>query len=76
MTNLFLLRQTPRSKIASCSSDKARKILGYKTNTSLKTAIKKTCDYIRDKGVKKFKYNLPLEINNSLTPKTWKNKLI
>ena len=40
------------------------------------TVVKKTCDYIRDKGVKKFKYNLPLEINNSLTPKTWKNKLI
>ena len=73
---IFVKDRPQEVKIASCSADKARKILGYNTNTSLKTAIKKTCDYIRDRGVKKFKYNLPIEINNSLTPKTWKNKLI
>ena len=63
-------------KTAICSADKARKILNYKTSTTLKKAIKKTADYIRINGVRKFNYNLPLEIINNKTPKTWKNKLI
>ena len=63
-------------KIAVCSADKARKILGYKTSTNLKESLKKTADYIRKNGVRKFNYNLPLEIINDSTPETWKNKLI
>ena len=32
-------------------------------------------DFIKEKGVKKFRYHLDLEIINSKTPKTWKEKL-
>ena len=63
-------------KLATCSSDKARELLGYKTATNLRTAVKKTADYIRLRGTKKFQYHLPLEIINEHTPKTWKDKLI
>jgi UDP-glucose 4-epimerase len=63
-------------KLATCSAEKARILLGYKTTTSLKTAVKKTADYIRLRGTRKFKYHLPLEIINDRTPKTWKDKLI
>ena len=63
-------------KKAICSSEKARNLLGYKTKTSLKEAIKKTYEYIKEKGPKEFKYHLPLEIVTDKTPKTWKEKLI
>ena len=63
-------------KLATCSADKARKLLNYKTSTNLRTAVKKTADYIRLRGTKKFQYHLPLEIINEHTPETWKDKLI
>ena len=63
-------------KLAVCSSDKARKLLNYKTSTNIRQSVKKTAEYIRTRGTKKFQYHLPLEIINDITPDTWKNKLI
>ena len=60
---------------ATCSADKARKLLNYKTKTTLDHGLKKMIDFIKEKGVKKFRYHLDLEIINSKTPKTWKEKL-
>ena len=62
-------------KNAICSSDKARKFLSYKTSVSLNDSIDKVIKYIKKNGPKKFEYNYKLEIQNKLTPKTWKNKL-
>jgi len=62
-------------KEATCSSDKARKILDYKTSISLDKSLDKIIDYIKKKGPKKFQYNYPLEINNEKTPLAWKEKL-
>ena len=63
-------------KEASCSSDKARKLLDYKTKTSLKESVKLTADYIRFKGTRNFIYNLPVEIKSDITPETWTKKTI
>lgn len=63
-------------KLATCSSNKARKLLGYKTKTNLKKALKIMVDDIRKRGPKEFSYNYKLEINNENTPDPWKNKLI
>ena len=60
---------------ATCSADKARRLLNYKTKTKLDHGLKKMIDFIKEKGVKKFRYHLDLEILNSKTPKTWKEKL-
>jgi len=62
-------------KEATCSADKARKILGYKTSISLDKSLDKMIDYISNKGPKAFQYNYPLEINNEKTPLAWKEKL-
>lgn len=59
---------------AICSSDKARKYLDYKTSVKLSDSIDKVVNFIKIKGTKKFEYNYELEINNDLTPETWKNK--
>jgi UDP-glucose 4-epimerase len=62
-------------KEATCSADKARKILGYKTSVSLDKSLDKMIDYISNKGPKAFQYNYPLEINNEKTPLAWKERL-
>ena len=63
-------------KHALCSADKARKLLNYKTTTSLREGIIKTYEYIKKRGTKEFDYNINLEIINDLTPETWKKKQI
>ena len=62
-------------KQATCSSDKARKILNYKTSVKLDDSIDKVINYIKKKGTKKFKYGYMLEIENDKTPTTWKKKI-
>lgn len=57
---------------ANCSSDKARRLLGYKTSTSLEEGLKQMIDYIKKRGVREFVYdNIPVEIKNDKTPDTW-----
>lgn len=62
-------------KLASCSADKARKILGYKTQYSLEQGLKEMIEYIKVKGVKPFDYHIDLEIINEKTPETWSERL-
>lgn len=61
---------------ATCSSDKARQILGFDCATKIEDAIKYTANWIRTHGTKEFDYNIPLEIQTEKTPITWKNKLL
>ena len=63
-------------KHATCSADKARKFLNYKTTTTLDEGIKKTYEYIKNRGSLPFDYHIDIEIKNSLTPKTWTDKEI
>ena len=63
-------------KHATCSADKARLLLNYKTTVSLNEGIKRTFDYIKQRGTRPFDYNIKIEIDNDLTPSTWKNKEI
>lgn len=73
---IYLPDRPKEVKFATCSSDKSRKLLNYSTKTSLKDSIKYTVDYIKQNGVKPFKYHLPVEIVNEKTPSTWVKKLI
>lgn len=63
-------------KIAICSANKARKYLNYKTSVGVREAVKLTTLFIKKRGVKKFKYSLPIEIKSKITPSTWTKKLI
>ena len=73
---VFVNDRPKEVKEAICSANKARKILGYKTKTSLKESIKLTTDFIKKRGVKPFNYNLPIEIKSKITPETWTKKII
>ena len=61
--------------LANCSAAKARKLFNYKTKFTLKEGLQEMIEYINDRGTRKFKYHLDLEIINKLTPETWKNKI-
>ena len=73
---LHLSDRPKEVKFATCSANKSRKLLNYKTKTSLKEAIKKTTEFIKKSGTKPFKYYLPVEIINDKTPEAWVKKLI
>ncbi|HZO64123.1 MAG: NAD-dependent epimerase/dehydratase family protein [Kribbellaceae bacterium] len=61
---------------AVCSSDKARRLLGYRTTVSLRDGLTEMADWIAAQGTREFDYRLPLEIVNELTPATWTKQLI
>ena len=68
-------KSRPREvKHALCSSEKARKLLNFKTKTNLKDGISKTFEYIKKRGPRPFQYHINLEIKNELTPITWLKK--
>ncbi len=74
--NPVYMKGRPQEVIeATCSADKARKILNYKTMTSLDDGILKMINYIKENGIKKFRYHLDIEIVNSRTPDTWTKKI-
>lgn len=62
-------------KLATCSAEKARKLLGYKTEYTLRQGMQEMIDYIQKRGPKKFKYTFDLEIVNGKTPRTWKDRM-
>jgi UDP-glucose 4-epimerase len=72
---VFLPDRPLEVKLATCSSDKARALLGYKTSTTLRDGLVQMIDYIRTRGVLPFKYHLDLEIINEKTPKSWSERL-
>lgn len=72
----FVADRPKEVKIALCSSDKARKLLGYEAVTALEDGIGEMVEWIRERGAKPFEYHLPVEIQNAQTPETWTKKLI
>ena len=62
-------------KFATCSADKARRLLRYRTTTRLNDGLASVVDHIRKVGPRRFRYHLDLEIRNKLTPKTWAERL-
>lgn len=74
--NPIYLPSRPREvKFANCSSEKAKRILGYEKTIKLEDGLKKIIQWIQKNGVKDFKYHLPIEIINKDTPKTWTSNL-
>lgn len=63
-------------RFATCSADKARRLLGYKTDTLLKDGLPRLVADLKKRGPRPFDYKLPVEIVSDLTPRTWVDKLI
>jgi UDP-glucose 4-epimerase len=61
---------------AICSSNKARRLLGYETRIDLRSGLQTMIDWIGREGPTDFRYNLEIEILTPATPATWVDKLI
>lgn len=68
---IYLPDRPKEVRFANCSANKARAILGYSPQTTLDTTLKNMIEFVRSRGVMDFNFHLPIEITNSLTPKTW-----
>ncbi|HUF66115.1 MAG TPA: NAD-dependent epimerase/dehydratase family protein [Gemmatimonadaceae bacterium] len=67
-----LPERTREVKVATCSSEKARRLLGYQTTVSLREGLESMIDWIRAHGTKPFRHHLPIEIDSPLLPTTWR----
>jgi UDP-glucose 4-epimerase len=73
---IFFAERPQEVKHATCSANKSRELLGYKSNISLEEGIKDLITWIEHSPRRDFKYDIELEIKNSLTPITWLKKEI
>ncbi len=62
-------------KLATCSADKARNLLGYKTEYTLRQGLEEMTEWIQARGPKKFRYTFDIEIVNDKTPRTWTERM-
>lgn len=63
-------------KLATCSANKARKLLGYETRVFIDDGLKELVSWIEATGTKPFSYHFDVEIKNNLLPQTWRDRLI
>ena len=61
--------------LATCSADKARARLGYATRTTLREGLKELIAFVRNRGTRPFRYNVPVEIASERMPRTWAERL-
>lgn len=73
---IYMIGRPGEVTVATCSADKARKLLGYETTVFIDEGLKHMVDWIKEKGPKPFEYHFDIEILNKLTPKTWTEKII
>lgn len=72
---VYVLDRPMEVKLAGCSADKSRRLLGYKTTYTLDQGLVEMIKWIKDRGPRPFQYHLALEIINDQTPSTWKDRL-
>jgi len=72
---IYLPDRPMEVKLATCSADKARKLLKYKTKYTLERGLSEMIAYIKHRGVKPFRYHLDLEIINEKTPRSWTERM-
>jgi UDP-glucose 4-epimerase len=73
---IFVPERPSEVETATCSADKARRLLGYETSTSLRGGLTAMIEWISHRGPRDFVYDLDVEIVTESTPRTWVEKLI
>ncbi|WP_246984031.1 NAD-dependent epimerase/dehydratase family protein [Halorientalis marina] len=73
---IYVEERPQEVELANCSADKARQLLDYQTEYTLRQGVAEMVEWIDERGPKEFEYHIDLEINNGNTPETWQNELI
>jgi len=72
---IYLADRPMEVRFANCSAAKARSLLGYRTQTTLRDGLRDMIQYIRTRGTKPFHYHLDIEIQSELLPRTWRDRI-
>jgi UDP-glucose 4-epimerase len=72
---IYLADRPMEVRLANCSAEKARKLLGFRTQTTLREGLSEMIEYIRARGTKPFHYHLEVEIQSEICPQTWKERV-
>ena len=72
---IYLPARPQEVRLATCSADKARRMLGYKTEVTLRQGLIELVNHIRQLGPRKFRYHLDVEIVNDKTPRSWLDRM-
>jgi UDP-glucose 4-epimerase len=73
---IFVPERPREVRYATCSADKARRLLDYETKVSLRDGLRSIIEWIRANGTRPFEYHLPIEIDSPLVPNTWKQRMM
>jgi UDP-glucose 4-epimerase len=73
---IFVADRPTEVAVATCSADKARRLLGYRTTTTLRDGLASMVEWIARETPTDFDYHAELEIVTARTPSTWVDKLI
>jgi UDP-glucose 4-epimerase len=73
---IYVADRPQEVRSATCSADKARRLLDYRTTVSLAEGLQSMVRWIREHGARPFQYHLPIEIDSPLLPTTWRDRLI
>ncbi len=73
---IYVAARPKEVRDATCSADKARRLLGYETKVTLREGLQSIIDWIREHGPKPFEYHLPIEIDSPIVPATWRDRLL
>lgn len=73
---IFVTERPREVRYATCSADKARRLLDYEAKVSLRDGLQSIIEWVRSNGTRPFEYHLPIEIDSPLVPDTWKNRMM
>jgi UDP-glucose 4-epimerase len=73
---IYVADRPQEVRSATCSADKARRLLGYEPKVSLVEGLRSMIQWIKAHGPRRFEYHLPIEIDSALVPATWRDRLI
>jgi len=73
---IFVTDRPREVRYATCSADKARRLLGYETRVSLRDGLQSIIGWVRANGTRPFEYHLPIEIESPLVPPTWRDRML
>jgi UDP-glucose 4-epimerase len=68
---IYLDARPGEVKLANCSANKARGLLGYSPKYSIEETIGEMVSWVSKRGASEFEFSLPVEIVSDITPKTW-----
>jgi UDP-glucose 4-epimerase len=73
---IFVPGRPREVRYATCAGNKARMLLAYDPRTSLDDGLALMISWIRERGPRPFRYDLPIEIDAPSLPDTWRSHLI